>query len=134
MTMKRTWMGLLLAATLATAGGVRAHGASQASSALSLLPVAVVVAAPSAVLSGGAVLTVVAVQASAEGTVWVLERASDGARLSLQLAGGSVLASGAVVAVTAVSTGWLLSQAGRVICFIPNQIGQALLHNERVTP
>lgn len=129
----KTWMGLLLAAALATAGGVRAHGASEASSALSLLPVAVVVAAPAAVLSGGAVLTVVAVQASAEGTVWVLERASDGARLSLQLAGGALLASGTAVAVTAVASGWLLSQAGRVICFIPNQIGQALLHNERVT-
>lgn len=132
--MKKTWMSLVLAALLTINGsGARAHGASEASSALSLLPVAVVVAAPSAVLSGGAVLTVVAVQASAEGAVWVLERASDGARLSLRLAGGAVLASGAVVAVTALSTGWLLSEAGRALCFIPNQIGQALLYNERVT-
>lgn len=134
--MKTPCLSLLLAAVLAAAPVVspRAQGgASEASSALSLLPVAVVVAAPSAVLSGGAMLTVVAVQASAEGTVWVLERASDGARLSLRLAGGAVAASGAAVAVTALSTGWLLSEAGRAICFIPNQIGQALLHNERVT-
>ncbi|MDT7837732.1 hypothetical protein [Aquabacterium sp. OR-4] len=129
----RPLLATALAALLATAGGARAQGASQASSALSLLPVAVVVAAPSAVLAGGALLTVVAVQASAEGTVWVLERVSDGARLSLQMAGGAVLASGAVVTVAALSSGWVLSQAGRVICFIPNEIGQALLHNERVT-
>lgn len=131
--MTRILPTLMLAATLAMSPAVRAHGASEASSALSLLPVAVVVAAPSAVLSGGAVLTVVAVQASADGTVWVLERASDGARLSLQLAAGSVVASGAVVTVSALASGWLLSQAGRVLCFIPNEIGAALLHNERVT-
>lgn len=131
--MKKSLSTLMLAATLAMGSGAQAHGASEASSALSLLPVAVVVAAPSAVLSAGAVLTVVAVQASADGTVWVLERASDGARLSLQLAGGSLVASGAVVTVSALGSGWLLSQAGRVICFIPNEIGQALLHNERVT-
>lgn len=131
--MTRTFLTLVLAAALATALPARAHGASEASSALSLLPVAVVVAAPSAVLSGGAVLTVVAVQASAEGTVWVLERASDGARLSLGLAAGSVVASGAVVTVSALASGWLLSQAGRVVCFIPNEIGAALLYNEQVT-
>ena len=49
-------------------------------SALSALPVAVSVAAPAMVLSAGAAFTVVAVDASAAGTVWVLERASDGAR------------------------------------------------------
>ena len=131
--MKKTLSTLMLAATLAMTSGAQAHGVSEASSALSLLPVAVVVAAPSAMLSAGAVLTVVAAQASADGAVWVLERASDGARLSLQLAGGSLVASGTVVAVSALGTGWLISQAGRVICFIPNEIGQALLHNERVT-
>ena len=41
------------------------------------------VAAPVMILSGGVMLTVVAVEASAEGTVWVLERASDGARFSV---------------------------------------------------
>jgi hypothetical protein len=129
-----TSIGLAAALALTTAAApARAHGASEASSALSLLPVAVVVAAPSAVLSGGAVLTVVAVQASAEGTVWVLERASDGARLSLRLAGGAVVASGAVIAVTTLASGGLLSEAGHALCFIPNQIGQALLYNERVT-
>lgn len=127
--MRRTCIGLILAASVFSA---RAQEASQASSALSLMPLAVV-AVPSVALVGSAALTVVAVEVSAAGTVWVLERASDGARLSLQLAGSSVVAVGSVLVVTALSAGWLLSQAGRVLCFIPNQIGTALMHDERVT-
>lgn len=126
-----------LAATLSmgTALPALAHGTdpSAASSALSLLPVAVVLAAPAAVLSGGAVLTVVAVQASAEGMVWVLESASDGARASVRLAGGAVLSVGTGLAVTALASGWVLSAGSRAVCFIPNQIGASLLYNERVT-
>jgi len=95
------------------------------------------VAAPAALLSGGALLTVVAVEASVDGTVWLLERASDGARASVTLsaaaAGGVSLAAGTVVVVSAFGAGWLLSAAGQALCFIPNQIGQALLYNERVT-
>jgi hypothetical protein len=37
------------------------------------------------------------------------------------------------VVTVACSTGWVLSSAGRVIAFIPNEIGKALLYNERVT-
>jgi hypothetical protein len=114
----------------------RAHGAdaSTASSALSLLPVAVSVAAPAALLVGGATLSVVAVEASARGTVLFFERASDASRMSVELAGQASLAVGTLVAVTAVSTGWVLSQAGKAVLFIPNEIGASLLYNERVTP
>jgi hypothetical protein len=90
-------------------------------------------AAPALVLSAGATLSVVAVEASAEGTVWVLERASDGARASIKLAGHSATAVGTGVVVTAMSAGWLLSAAGQAIAFIPNEIGKSLLYNERVT-
>jgi hypothetical protein len=111
-------------------------GASEAS-ALSALPIAVSVAAPVMIVTGGAVLTVVAVEASADGTVWVLQRASDGALASVQLSaratGGLSVAVGTVVTVAAISTGWVLSAAGQAIAFIPNQVGAALLYNERVT-
>jgi len=130
---------LIAAAVLASSlGSARAHppNASDAS-ALSMLPVAVSVAAPVMILSAGALLTVVAVEASATGTVWVLERASDGARtsvtLSAQAAGGLSVAAGTAVLVTAFSAGWVLSAAGKAIAFIPNEIGAALLYNERVT-
>ena len=117
----------------------RAHGgeASAASSALSMLPIAVSVVAPVGLLSAGAALTVVAVEASAQGTVWVLEGASDGARASITvsgaLVGGASVVVGTAVTVTAFSAGWVLSAAGQAIAFIPNAIGTALLYNERVT-
>ena len=129
---------LLLAAALATAPlHAAAHGASSNASALSALPIAVSVAAPVAIVSGGALLTLVAVEAASDGAVWVLERASDGARagvrLSAQAAGGLSVAAGTVIVVTAISTGCVLSAAGRAIAFVPNAIGTALLYNDRVT-
>ena len=127
----KTAVAALLALNLAGA-----HAQSVEASMLSTLPVAVSVAAP-VVLSTGAVLTVVAVEASATGAVWVLERASDGARstlrLSAQAAGGLSVVAGTAVLVTVMSTGWVLSAAGAAIAFIPNEIGAALLYNERVT-
>ena len=128
-----------LALCVAIAPPALAHGSSSGSelSALSMLPIAVSVAAPVAVLSAGAALTVVAVEASATGTVWVLERASDGVRgsvmLSADVARGASLLVGSAVLVTAVSAGWVLSAAGKVVAFVPNQLGRALLHHERVT-
>jgi hypothetical protein len=140
-SMKKPLIALLTAVSLLAAGRpAAAHDSSDASaaSALSLsMPVAVSVAAPAALLAGGAVLTVAAVQASATGTVWVLENASDGARASVRFAGraaeAGAVAVGTAVVVTALSAGWILSAAGNAVCFIPNQIGAALLHNERVT-
>jgi len=136
--MKNVCLGLLLAAIVASAPA-RAQQAAPGSemSALSMLPVAVSVAAPAALLSGTAVLTVLAVEAGGAGSVWVLERASDGARLSLRLSGelaqGVVVASGTTLAVTAVAAGWVLSTAGRALCFVPNEVGRRLTHHERVT-
>ena len=92
---------------------------------------------PAAVLSAGSVLLVKTVEVSAQGTVYVLERASDGARVSVELlASGAMAASmvtGAVVAVSVIGAGTILSAAGEVIAFIPNALGKALLHNEKVS-
>jgi hypothetical protein len=80
---------------------------------------------------------VVAVEATSRGTVWVLERASDGARASLTLSGavvgGASLVVGASVVAVASTAGWVISAAGKAIAFIPNELGRALLHNERIT-
>lgn len=144
----RTWAATALACCLVCSLPGNAHAHNNASrgmepslasqgSELSLLPVAVSVAAPVALLSAGAVFTVVAVQASAVGTVWLLERASDGAQASINFTGdvvgaGSRLVGTAVVA-TVFSAGCVLSAAGQAIAFIPNAVGKALLYNERVT-
>lgn len=148
--MKRTITSYLIAIfaalTLATAP-FYAKAQSEAS-ALSALPVASVVVAGSAASTAvvalpvalsvtGAVLTVRVVEASARGTVYVLERASDGARASIEIAGRGVgtvsLATGTLVTVSVVGAGVVLSAAGEAIAFIPNQLGRALLHNERIT-
>jgi hypothetical protein len=44
-----------------------------------------------------------------------------------------VVSTGAAVAVSVIGAGTVLSVAGEVIAFIPNEIGKALLHNEQVT-
>lgn len=129
----------LAAAALAPLPPAHAHRSPQGSelSAASLLPVVVSVAAPVAVFASGAALTVVAVEAASGATVWVLERASDGVRASLTVSGalaaGASVAVGTVVTVTVLGTGWLLSAAGEAIAYVPNEIGRALLYNERLT-
>ncbi|AVS86298.1 hypothetical protein C8239_17310 [Paracidovorax avenae] len=127
-----------------------ARAQSEASFALSMLPVASVVGTasvgsaaagavatvPVALSVAGAVLTVRAVEASAAGTVYVLERASDGARVSVEVAGraasGVAAGVGTVVACSVIGTGVVLSAAGEVLAFVPNALGRALLHNERL--
>jgi hypothetical protein len=141
---RRAAAALVLSVALALAGAhapAQAQSAVSEASALSMLPVAISVAAPVAlgasVLASGAVFTVVAVEASARGTVWVLERAADGLRISVTLASaaaaGVSLAVGTGVVVTALAAGWVLSAAGKAIAFIPNEMGKALVYNERVS-
>src|SRR4051812_31274306 len=133
-SIRRALMVAMLAANLTSA-----HAQSNASNAstLSALPIAVSIAAPVMIISAGAALTVVAIQASATGSVWVLERASDGARVTLTLSGqmveGVSLGVGTAVTVTAITTGWVLSTASQAIALVPNEIGAALLYNERIT-
>ena len=117
----------------------RAHGGVDASAASSLslaFPVAVLSVAPVAILGAGVALTVIAVEAAASGTVWLLRRASDGATASLRFSGNVVtsaaIAAGTVLSVTVVAAGWLLSAAGEVICLVPNALGESLLYNERL--
>lgn len=147
--MNMTIPGFILALTLAAAGigQARANGEASALSALSAAPVASVVggsavagsvvAVPLALSVTGAVLTVTAVEASARGVVLVLERASDGAQASIELAGRAAaslaIGVGTVVACSVIGTGVVLSVASEAIAFIPNALGRALLHDERLS-
>lgn len=138
------------ALVLGLAAAPTARAQSDASLMLSALPIAsvvvgtaasvgasaTVVALPVALSVEGAKLIVKGVQASAKGTVWLLESASDGAVASIELSAGALGASaagvGTAILVSVVGTGVLLSAAGEVIAFIPNEIGKALLYNERL--
>ena len=147
---RKTFAPALLVLGLLCGAALPARAHSEASAALSLMPVAsvvvaaggasaaagAVVALPAALSVGGAVLTVKAVQASATGTVYLLERASDGAQASVEVSGRAAgAASGAVGTVltcSVIGTGVILSAAGEVLAFVPNALGRALLHNERL--
>ncbi|RVT50067.1 hypothetical protein [Rubrivivax albus] len=128
----RHLVALGLALVLVQPTGAWAHGGSELST-LSALPVALSVAVPAGLLVSGAAFTVIAVQGASDASVWVLERASDGARFSLHLSAGASAVVGGTVVVSAVAAGWVLSAAGEALCFIPNELGRALLHDERLT-
>ncbi len=125
-----------------------AQSEASALSALSALPLASVVAGGSAVAgavlvmpvalsTAGAVLVIKTVESTTRGTLCVLERVSDGARVSLEIgaaaATGVSLVAGAAVTVSVIGAGVVLSTLGEVIAFVPNALGTALLHNERLT-
>ena len=139
---RRKWVATIVSVSMALpmvcmTPPAMAHddGLSEAS-ALSALPVAMSVSAPVMLVAGASMMTVVAISVVADGTVWVLQRASDGARISVKWTGLSVgmasVAVGTAITVTAVSAGWVLSTAGEVLALIPNALGKALLHHERV--
>lgn len=92
---------------------------------------------PVALAQSGAEWIVSSVEASANGSVHVLERIHDGARASIAFAAGasgaSMLIVGTVVQTTATSTGVIVSAAGQALAFIPNELGKALLHHEKVS-
>ncbi len=125
-----------------------ARAQSEASLVLSALPVASVVVGgsvgaaavsvvPLALSVAGATLVVKAVEVTARGTLYLLERASDGAQASVEVVGraasGVVIGVGTVVAVSVIGTGVLISTAAEVLAFIPNELGRALLYNQRLT-
>ena len=127
----------------------QAQSEASALSGLSALPVASiavggsavagsVVAVPVVLSTAGAVLVVKTVESTARGTLYVLERASDGASASIEIVGRGIgaasMVAGASVVVSVVGAGVVLSAAGEAIAFIPNALGRALLHNERLTP
>ncbi|MGA0570382.1 hypothetical protein ACO2Q9_06640 [Variovorax sp. VNK109] len=147
-TLKKLVVRAALVASLVVGVAAPARAQSEASVALSMLPVASVVgaasvggaalsAAPVVLSAAGTMLTVKAIGSSARGSVYVLERASDGARISIETVGRGVGASvagvGTVVTVSVIGTGIVLSAASEVLAYIPNELGRALLHNERVT-
>lgn len=139
---------LVLAAALAAVLAGPARAQSEVSVAVSAAPVVLSVGAvsatgvvlsaiPAGILSAGVTLVVVSIEVVGGATVWVLERASDGARISLKVAGklaeGAAVSVGAAVTVSVIGAGTLLSAAGQAIAFIPSELGKALLYNEQVT-
>jgi len=128
---------IALAMSLVASGVARAESDPSRASEESLVPVALSVALPVVLVAGAGSIVVTGVQASADGVVWFVENAADGVKGSIRFAAGAVnasaVAAGTVVVVTVIGTGMLLSAAGHVIAFIPNEIGRSLSYNQRVS-
>jgi hypothetical protein len=132
-----------------------AQAQSEASIAVSALPVASVVvvsgaglsvagaastaavAIPAALSIAGSKLVIVSAEIIASGTVYVVERLSDGARATFKVVAASTrglaYSVGTTVVVSVLASGVILSTAGQVLAFIPSEVGRVLLHNERLT-
>ena len=114
-----------LAANSAAAGGM-----SEASE-FSAVGAGSIVAGSLVAVADGSQMVVEAVQDIGHGLKVTLRGAAQTVRavliLPLKLAGGASLAVGQTVVVVTHGAGWLITQAGRVLAFVPNETGQALL-------
>lgn len=133
MARRGKWIAILLAAMLVhgSASAQDPAGASEASAASAAsvaMTSSVVVRGSIATLAFAGSVVVTAVDAVGESTVVALRGASDGTEASVRIAGGASVAVGSLVEVVALSTGCALISAGRMIAFIPNEIGRALVH------
>jgi hypothetical protein len=110
-------------------------GLSKASAALSIAGSTVVEGSMLGIGASG-VLVIESVRAVGNGIVIVMKGTSDAASVTVQLSGEGIrqlgLVSGAVLQATAVSTGHLLISAGKIIAFIPNELGKALIYHSKV--
>lgn len=102
---------------------------------ISVVPSAVVLAGVLALDLSGA-MVVESVEKIGDVTRVVLKGVSDGAKVTLEISGKIAeplaLASAATVIVTATSSGHVLTTSGKVLAFVPNELGKALLYHAPV--
>lgn len=131
--LRRASICLTLGAVL-LAGPVHAQSTPSDASTVS---VAVSVLVPAAFISEAGQYVVKGVQASANGTVYVLEKISDGARgsvtISGNVSGAASVGMGESVRFVATSAGMLLVSAGKVLAIIPNELGKALMKSDKLS-
>ncbi|MFO1430817.1 MAG: hypothetical protein U1F76_11850 [Candidatus Competibacteraceae bacterium] len=73
------------------------------------------------------------IQTVGDAIVLVLQGASEVGTVTLQLSGNTAgyasLAVGTTLEVVTESTGYLLTQAGKTVAFIPNQVGRSMIYH-----
>ncbi len=129
--MNKLITALLLSASLMAAPAQAQSHASEASAFSTFIVVAGTVSA--LVSAGDAVVE--SVEKVGDVTVVVLKSAAGASGTTLRLSGdvaqGFSLAAGTAVSITATASGHLLVAAGKVLAFIPNEAGKALLHSSK---
>ena len=120
------------------AGPARAQSEAGAVDALSALPIASVTttALPPIFATGGSAFRIESVEVGAFATLYAMERLSDGARVRVEVgtrgARRQPLPRGSIVKAATVSTGLVLTSGGEAIAYVPNALGRAVLHNQRL--
>ena len=94
-----------------------------------------VVAGSGTLIAGSGQLLVGSVEMAADSAIVVLRGASEAGtvslRISREIAAATSLAVGTVIQVTAESVGYALSAGGKLIAFVPNEIGGSLLYHSQ---
>lgn len=125
----------LAAATPVMAQGNLSQGLSQASMA-SVAASGLVVQGSLAGVEASGQFVVASVQVVGESTVIVLRGVSTAAEASVQvaskLAEDLAISAGTAVLVVAELAGYALLAKGKLIAFVPNQVGKSMLHQTRV--
>ncbi|MFZ6688334.1 hypothetical protein ACO0K0_11345 [Undibacterium sp. SXout11W] len=108
---------------------------STASEAMSL-GIGMVVYGSMSAIAGSGDIVVTSVETAADGVSIVVTASGQAIRTTIKLSGKAIeksaLVSGIVIEVSATSTGYLLIASGKAIAFIPNEVGNALLHHHQV--
>ena len=111
------------------------RGISNASGALSEAS-GLVVHGSLQMAAGAGQMSVAGIQVVGESTILVLRAAGSAAEVSVQIASKVAadlsLAVGSMVQVVAEGVGFALVTAGRLVAFIPNEIGRSLLYQARL--
>ncbi|MBR7799567.1 hypothetical protein [Undibacterium fentianense] len=130
-----TNIGLTNACQAATTTDCPSCGHSNASIALSEAG-AQIVQGSLVGLGASGLLVVESVEATGGWVLVATKSASNAAKITFKLSETSLKQAGTISATTlqfsAVNTGHLLISAGKVIAFIPNELGKILIHHERV--
>jgi hypothetical protein len=129
-----------IAVVVALLGALPAHAgdstsASAEASQASLAATGSLVDGSADLLRAGAQLSIAAIENAGGASIVVLRDASTGAQASLRIA-ADVAAAGSLVVgqaveVIAEATGCSLVADGRLVAFVPNEVGRALVHHVR---
>jgi hypothetical protein len=132
--MKRLLTSIALAAALAFSLAGPAHAQSDASAAsvgASMLSGILIVGSVGTLGEGSGQMVVSSVQSVGESTTVALKNISNGAAVSVKVASSALreagVSVGTAVQATAEASGYALMASGKLIAFIPNEIGASLL-------
>lgn len=138
MKLKSKWMAVLFNVALATTAAHAADSTASMRASENLSAASgVVVSGSVGVAAASGELIVVSVEHSARGVSVFMRDAANasGEIIGLLLDGAAAVsvAAGTVLQASATGVGYVLTAAGKAIAFIPNEIGQSLMHQSRYT-